>query len=89
MKRRQPKDAKPGRRVQDIKKAYTQEQLTEIGSITLKWNQIDFFVDCSDSHVPGASGDKRSCCAAFHNSKQVSKVAEAHFDPPPDFAGLS
>jgi hypothetical protein len=45
MKRPQPKDAKPGRRVQDIKKAYTQGQLTEIGAVTLKWNQIDFFVD--------------------------------------------
>jgi hypothetical protein len=47
MKRPQFKDAKPGRRIQDIKKVYTKEQLAEIGAITLKWNDIDFFVDWS------------------------------------------
>jgi len=45
MKRKQPKHAKPGRRVQNIKEVYTKEQLAEIGAITLTWNQIEHFID--------------------------------------------
>jgi hypothetical protein len=45
MKRKQPKHAKPGRRVLNIKEAYTKEQLTEIGAITLTWNQIKHFIE--------------------------------------------
>lgn len=45
MKRPQPPDAKAGRHVHDIKQAYTNEQLIEVGAIALTWNQIDFQID--------------------------------------------
>jgi hypothetical protein len=45
MSRRQPPDARPGRRVEDPKEAYTTEQLAEVGAIALIWNQIDNFLD--------------------------------------------
>jgi hypothetical protein len=45
MKRPQPPDAKPGRYEHDIKKAYTAQQLAEIGAIALVWNQIDEFIN--------------------------------------------
>jgi len=46
MRRHAPKDLslRPKRIESDIKKAYTQEQLTEIGAITLIWNQITAFI---------------------------------------------
>jgi hypothetical protein len=45
MSRKLPKDAKPGRRPEDPKEAYTQEQLAEVGAIALIWNQIDNFLN--------------------------------------------
>ncbi len=45
MRRPQPANSKPGRRVQDIKKAYTEKQLIEIAAIALTWNQVDAQVD--------------------------------------------
>jgi hypothetical protein len=45
MSRKQPKTSRPGRRVEDPKKAYTFEQLAEVGAIALIWNQIDNFLD--------------------------------------------
>jgi hypothetical protein len=46
MKRPQPKDAQPGRRrEQNIKKAYSAEQLQEIGAIAITWNQLEWQVD--------------------------------------------
>jgi hypothetical protein len=41
MKRRLPVGSRPARLEQDIKKAYTQDQLYEVGAITLLWNQIE------------------------------------------------
>src|ERR1700693_1991484 len=45
MKRPRPEGAKRGRDVDDIKQAYTKEQLAEIGAIALTWNQVDAFID--------------------------------------------
>jgi len=45
MHRTQPLNAKLGRHERDIKKAYTTEQLSEIGAIALIWNQIEIIVD--------------------------------------------
>jgi len=45
MSRKLAKDAKPGRRPEDPKEAYTQEQLAEVGAIALIWNQIDNFLN--------------------------------------------
>jgi hypothetical protein len=41
MSRKLRKDAKPGRRPEDPKEAYTQEQLAQVGAIALIWNQIE------------------------------------------------
>ena len=43
MRRRTPDDLslRPARFEFDPKKAYTPEQLAEIGAITLKWNQVE------------------------------------------------
>jgi hypothetical protein len=45
MSRSMPKDARPGRRPEDPREAYTQEQLAEVGAIVLIWNQIDNFLN--------------------------------------------
>jgi len=47
MKRRTPNDLslRPARFEFDPKKAYTTEQLAEIGAITLKWNQIEAHIE--------------------------------------------
>src|SRR5438067_13742720 len=47
MKRRTPDDLslRPTRFEFDPKKAYTTEQLAEIGAITLKWNQIEAHIE--------------------------------------------
>jgi hypothetical protein len=47
MKRRAPDDLslRPARFEFDPKKAYTTEQLAEIGAITLKWNQIEAHIE--------------------------------------------
>ncbi len=47
MKRRPPDDLslRPARFESDPKKAYTKEQLAEIGAITLKWNQIEAHIE--------------------------------------------
>lgn len=47
MKRRMPADhsLRPARFESDPKKAYTTEQLAEIGAITLKWNQIEAHIE--------------------------------------------
>jgi hypothetical protein len=45
MSRKQPPDAKPGKRVVDPKEAYTAEQLAEVGAIVLMWNQIETHLD--------------------------------------------
>src|SRR6201981_1793353 len=47
MKRRTPDDLslRPARFEFDPKKAYTTEQLAEIGAITLKWNQIEAHIE--------------------------------------------
>jgi hypothetical protein len=53
MKRRAPRDLtlRPARFEFDPKKAYTAEQLAEIGAITLKWNQIEAHIDFIGSHI--------------------------------------
>ena len=53
MKRRPPADLRlrPARYEFDPKKAYTAEQLVEIGAITLKWNQIEAHIDFIGSHI--------------------------------------
>jgi hypothetical protein len=45
MTRRQPSASRPGRRVEDPKEAYTNEQLAEVGAIILLWNQVETFLD--------------------------------------------
>ena len=35
----------------DVKKAYTTEQLTDIGAVALKWNQIEAHIDFIGSHI--------------------------------------
>jgi hypothetical protein len=53
MKRKPPSDMslRPERYEADPKKAYTPEQLAEIGAITLKWNQIEAHVDFIGSFI--------------------------------------
>ena len=53
MKRRAPSDLslRPARFESDPKKAYTTEQLAEIGAITLKWNQIEAHIDFVGSFI--------------------------------------
>jgi hypothetical protein len=53
MKRRAPSDfsLRPARFELDPKKAYTTEQLAEIGAITLKWNQIESHIDFVGSFI--------------------------------------
>ena len=53
MKRRPPSDMSliPERFEDDPKKAYTVEQLAEIGAITLKWNQIEASIDFIGSFI--------------------------------------
>lgn len=53
MKRRAPSDLslRPRRFESDPKKAYTAEQLAEIGAITLKWNQIEASIDFVGSFI--------------------------------------
>lgn len=45
MKRPKPPNARPKRYEQNIRKAYTTEQLAEIGAIALLYNQLESFVD--------------------------------------------
>ncbi len=45
MKRPQPPNAETRRYEHNIKKAYSKEQLSEIGAIALIWNQIDEFIN--------------------------------------------
>jgi len=53
MRRRTPDDLslRPARFEFDPKKAYTPEQLAEIGAITLKWNQVEAHIDFIGSHI--------------------------------------
>ncbi len=53
MKRRAPKDLsfQPSKFESDPKKAYSFNQLAEIGAITLKWNQIEGHIDFIGSHI--------------------------------------
>jgi len=53
MKRRTPDDLslRPSRFESDPKKAYTSEQLAEIGAITLKWNQIEAHIEFIASFI--------------------------------------
>jgi hypothetical protein len=53
MKRRAPRNLslRPAKFEFDPKKAYTTEQLAEIGAITLKWNQIEAHIDFIGSHI--------------------------------------
>lgn len=53
MKRRPPSDLRlrPARFESDPKKAYTTEQLAQIGAITLKWNQIEAHIDFIGVHI--------------------------------------
>jgi hypothetical protein len=53
MKRRTPKDfsLRPHKFEFDPKKAYSADQLTEIGAIALKWNQIEAHIDFIGSHI--------------------------------------
>jgi len=53
MKRRHPRHLglRPGKYEFDPKKAYTTEQLVEIGAIALKWNQIEAHIDFVGSHI--------------------------------------
>jgi hypothetical protein len=45
MKRPQPPGARPGRPERDIKKAFTTDQLAEIGAISFKYNQIESLIE--------------------------------------------
>jgi hypothetical protein len=45
MKRPRPPGSKPGPAVDNIKKAYSKDQLAEIGAIALIWNQVDSYID--------------------------------------------
>ena len=53
MKRRAPSDLnlRPHKFESDPKKAYTADQLAEIGAITLKWNQIEAHIDFIGSQI--------------------------------------
>lgn len=53
MRRRTPDDLslRPARFEFDPKRAYTPEQLAEIGAITIKWNQIEASIDFIGSHI--------------------------------------
>jgi hypothetical protein len=53
MKRRVPSDLslRPAKFESDPKKAYTTEQLAELGAITLKWNQIEAHIDFIGSFI--------------------------------------
>lgn len=53
MKRRRPDDLslRPARFESNPKKAYTTEQLAEIGAITLKWNQIEAHIEFIASYI--------------------------------------
>jgi len=53
MKRKTPSDTelRPKRFESDPKKAYTPEQLAEIGAISLKWNQIEAHIDFLGSFI--------------------------------------
>jgi hypothetical protein len=53
MKRKAPTNLslRPQKFESDPKKAYTAEQLAEIGAITLKWNQIEAHIDFIGSHI--------------------------------------
>jgi hypothetical protein len=53
MKRRAPSDLslRPARFESVPKKAYTTEQLAELGAITLKWNQIEAHIDFVGSFI--------------------------------------
>jgi hypothetical protein len=53
MKRRTPDDLslQPARFESDPKKAYTTEQLAEIGAISLKWNQVEAHIDFVGSFI--------------------------------------
>jgi hypothetical protein len=53
MKRRTPEDfrLRPARFESDPKKAYSPEQLAEIGAITLKWNQIEGSIDFIGAYI--------------------------------------
>jgi hypothetical protein len=53
MERRAPSDLslRPARFESDPKKAYTTEQLAELGAITLKWNQIETHIDFIGSFI--------------------------------------
>ena len=53
MKRRTPADLRlrPAKVEFDPKKAYTAEQLAEIGAITLKWNQVEAFIDFIGAYI--------------------------------------
>jgi hypothetical protein len=53
MKRRAPRglSLRPAKFEFDPKKAYTTEQLAEIGAITLKWNQIEAHIGFIGSHI--------------------------------------
>lgn len=53
MKRRTPKDLSllPQKSESDPKKAYSKCQLAEIGSIALKWNQIEAHIDFIGSYI--------------------------------------
>ncbi len=53
MKRRAPMDLslRPARFESDPKKAYTTDQLAEIGAISLKWNQIEAHIDFIGSFI--------------------------------------
>jgi hypothetical protein len=53
MKRRAPDDLslRPARFEFDPKKAYTPEQLAEIGAITIKWNQIEAHIEFVAWHI--------------------------------------
>ena len=68
MSRKKPPHAKPGRRVEDPKQAYTTEQLAEVGAIVLIWNQIDGLYQVSVSVT--YAGDSRIGDFLIHLGKQ-------------------
>ncbi len=53
MKRKPPEDMRlrPAKFEFDPKKAYTSEQLAEIGAISLRWNQIEAHIDFVGSFI--------------------------------------
>lgn len=58
----------------DIKKAYTQEQLSEIGAIALVWNQIEAFIDFLILIVVGPAPGVSSVSVWLEIQKRINSL---------------